>query len=177
MIIKKFKEYVNENNSYDYGCVMLYFNFKEIKNIHSIIEKDDIYIKPYDKSYGLEDEPHCTLLYGLHKNAKLEEVKKIVNNFKFEECIIKNVSLFENDYDVLKFDVEGKNLKECNEELKKLPYTSDYPDYHPHLTIAYIKKGKGKKYINMLKNKKYKIDPLYIIYSYSNGKKDKIEIR
>jgi 2'-5' RNA ligase len=175
MIIKKFKEYINENSSYDYGCVMLYFNFKEIKNIHSIIEKDDIYIEPYDQSYGLEDEPHCTLLYGLHKNVKLEEVKKIVNNFKFEECIIKNVSLFENDYDVLKFDVEGKNLKECNEKLKKLPHTSDY-QYHPHLTIAYIKKGKGKKYINMLKDKKYKIDPLYIIYSYSNGKKEIIEI-
>ena len=50
------------------------------------------------------------------------------------------------------FDVKGDNLHDANEELKKYPFTSDYPDYHPHLTIGYLKPNKGKKYVDILKH-------------------------
>jgi hypothetical protein len=48
---------------------------------------------------------------------------------------------FENElYDVLKFDVKReKSLFDCNKDLMKFPHTTDYPDYHPHLTISYLK--------------------------------------
>lgn len=86
---------------------------------------------------------------------------------------------------MLKFDVEyideGENkfLHKSNEELKKLPYTSNFPDYHPHCTIAYIKKGLGDKYINQLNDNQlneYILTPSHVIYSHSNGMKDKINI-
>jgi 2'-5' RNA ligase len=36
---------------------------------------------------------------------------------------------------------------DINEKLSILPHTTDFPDYNPHITIAYVKKGKGKKYV------------------------------
>jgi 2'-5' RNA ligase len=59
------------------------------------------------------------------------------------------MSLFENDeYDVLKFNVISNDLAKLNKLMKgNFEYTSNYPNYIPHLTIAYLKKGEGKKYI------------------------------
>ena len=168
----------NTTSTYKYGCVMLYFNFPEINKIHDIINPDDVYEEDGDKSFGLEDEPHTTLLYGLHPEVSLDEVKKILDSYIYHPCTIKNASLFENEkYDVLKFDVGGKNLHKTNSDLKKHPFTSDFPDYHPHLTIGYIKPGMGKKYTKMLKEVEFKLIPQYAIYSHPDGTKDKIKIK
>jgi len=168
----------NSTSSYKYGCVMLYFDFPQINKIHNIINKDDIYEEDKDKTFGLEDEPHTTLLYGLHKEVSNDDVEKTLNKYTYFPCTIKNASLFENEkYDVLKFDVEGKNLTETNESLKKFPFTSDYPKYHPHLTIGYIKPGLGKKYTKILQGLEYKLIPKYAIYSHPDGTKTKIKIK
>jgi 2'-5' RNA ligase len=60
----------------------------------------------------------------------------------------KNITHFETpDYDVVKFDVKSKDLVKLNKLLTdSFEFTTDYPDYHPHMTIAYVKKGTGKKY-------------------------------
>jgi 2'-5' RNA ligase len=168
----------NSTSTYKYGCVMLYFNFPQIDEIHDYIDIDDIYVEDEDKTFGLEDEPHTTLLYGLHPEVSLDEVKKVLDSYDYYPCIIKNASLFENEkYDVLKFDVDGKDLKQTNNDLKQYPFTNDYPDYHPHLTIGYIKPGLGKKYTKILKGLEFKLLPQYAIYSHSDGNKDKIKIK
>ena len=166
--------------TYEYGCIMLYFGeFKELLEIHNFIKKSDIYTEEEDKSFGLEDEPHCTLLYGLHEEVSVSEIKEVVKDFKFEECILSELSLFENEkYDVLKFDVIGDNLHECNKALKNLPYTTDFPNYKPHLTVGYLKKGKGKSYLEKLR-KKYRdisLSPKNIVYSTPNDGKFNISM-
>jgi hypothetical protein len=168
----------NSDSTYDYGCVMLYFNFPAINKIHDAIDPEHIYEEEGDKTFGLEDEPHTTLLFGLHNEVSLDEVKKALDKFKFSTCKVKNASLFENEkYDVFKFDVEGKNLHETNAELRKYPYTNKYDDYHPHLTIGYIKPGLGKKYTKMLDGFEYELVPQYAIFSHPDGTKDKIDIK
>jgi len=178
MKIKLFEEFINEKkgDSYSYGCAMLYFDFPQMKEIHDQIEEGDLYTEEEDRTYGLEDEPHCTLLYGLHKGVTLDQIKEVVDKFKFDKLKLHNASLFENQYDVLKFDVQGDSLKECNEALTDLPHTNDFPDYHPHATIAYIKKGIGEKYTKKLKDKEYEVKPTYIVYSEADGTKTKIDI-
>lgn len=173
----------NSTSTYSYGCVMLYFNFPELNKIHNQIDSEDIYTEEEDKTYGLEDEPHCTLLYGLHPEVTLEEIKQSIDNIVFSDCKVYNISCFNNEkYDVLKFDVGyptkgGAFLSKANNNLKQLPYTSDYPDYHPHLTIGYLKPGTGGKYIEKFKGLEYILKPEYIIYSQPNGDKTKIEIK
>lgn len=167
--------------SYEYGCAMLYFTFDELSEIHSLIATKDIYIDPEDDSFGLEDEPHTTLLFGLHKEVTTNQVKSVLDKFTYSTCKIFNPSLFNGEkYDVLKFEVRGENLKETNEELKKFPHTSTHPNYNPHLTIAYITKGKGQKYVDLLnKNKfnEYWLAPQYAVYSTPSGDKHKINIK
>jgi hypothetical protein len=161
-----------------YGCVMLFFDFPELKKIHDLIDQEDIYIDKEDDSFGLELEPHTTFLYGLHDGVSTEEVEKVLGEHTYESCKAHKASLFENEkYDVLKFDVEGPELAETNKELKEFPYTSDYPDYHPHLTIGYLKPGTGKKYADELKGEKYWLTPKYAVYSKIDGTKDKINVR
>lgn len=171
----------NSSSTYDYGCVMIYFKFPEIKIIHNKIDIKDIYIEEGDQTYGLEDEPHTTLLFGLHEEVTDEDVKNIINKYTFGECIINTPSLFNNEkYDVLKFDVDGKNLHSINKDLKQFPFTSTYSDYHPHLTIGYLKVGKGQKYIDILnesKLNKFSLIPQYVVYSKPDGSKSKLKIK
>jgi len=170
----------NSQSKYEFGCVMLYFDFPHLFKLQDNINPDDIYEEEGDRTYGLEDEPHCTLLYGLHERVTVEDVEYCtVDSFKFnsQPYTAHNVSCFKNEkYDVLKFDVKGDILHEVNHMLtQELPYTTDFPKYHPHLTIAYLKPGLGEKYIKMFKELKYELKPEYIIFSHGD-KKDKIKI-
>ena len=167
-----------DKQTYDYGCVMIYFDFPTINKIHDSISPDDIYTEDGDGSFGIEDEPHTTLLYGLHKEVDTDTIKNILGDYEFDTCTISNASLFENEkFDVLKFDVSGVNLKEANNDLTIQPHTTDYPNFHPHLTIAYLKPGTGKKYTKILEGEKFELKPQYVIYSKPDGGKDKINIK
>ena len=162
------------NQTYDYGCSMIYFDFPKMEEMHSMIEEDDVYTEDGDSSYGLEKEPHTTLLYGLHSD-EIDDDRVLDTSTKFgvpKELKLHNASCFNNDkYDVLKFDVDGDHLHKINGELTKLPHTTDYPDYHPHSTIAYLKKGMGEKYTDKLKDISYTVNPSKIVYSKPDGKK------
>jgi hypothetical protein len=168
----------NSESKYDLGCVMLYFNFPRLKNIQDNIEEEDIYTEEGDKTYGLEDEPHITLLYGLHEGVTIEQVKEAINKIEFFNVRLHNISCFETPkYDVLKFDVEGETLHKANASLKELPFTSDFPEYHPHLTVGYIKKGKGKIYTQGFKGLNFILKPTKAVFSEPNGNKTDIEIK
>jgi len=166
-----------EKQTYDFGCVMLYFNFPEMNKIHDAINPDDVYVQEGDRSFGLENEPHCTLLYGLHEGVSTENIKEVLDKHTYSTVKAHNASLFENpDYDVLKFDVKGDNLHETNSDLQQYPFTSNFPNYHPHMTIAYLKPGTGEKYTKMLKGQEFDLLPQYAVYSKPEGDQDKINI-
>lgn len=139
-----------------FGCVMLDAKIPKWEEDHiSGIDPKDVYIKPNDDSYGLEKNPHVTLLYGIHEDEIDPEVIMDVVKEKLEPLtvLIKKISIFENEeYDVVKYDVPvTKKLKYYRDLFEKtFPNTQTYPDYHPHITLAYVKPGEGKKYIKEL---------------------------
>lgn len=92
---------------------------------------------------GREHESHVTILYGLHTND-LKEVKDCLGKVEPIKIKLGKVTMFTNnpDFNVVKISVESPNLVRLNKRLKKLDYTTKYPDYKPHATIAYVKKGK-----------------------------------
>jgi 2'-5' RNA ligase len=175
-ILKQQRLTENSSSTYSYGCAMLYFNMPEIADLHSKIEDRDIYTEEGEKSYGLEDEPHVTLLYGIHSDeVKDEDVINLLDKFKSEIKTIKlhNASKFENPkYEVLKLDAESDILHKINGELcNELPFTTDYPKYHPHLTIAYLKPKMGQKYIEMFEGMSFELEPSKFVYSKPDGSK------
>ena len=182
-MIKTFDQFVNEKKAtYDFGCAMLYADFPKMQALHEEIENEDVYVNPDDSTFGLETEPHVTLLYGLHEEVSTEQVAEVIEKHSFGQFIAYNPSLFQNEqYDVLKFDIRypikgGAFLEKCNQDLSQFPHTTSFPDYHPHMTVAYIKKGMGQKYAEKLAGHEYQLEPSHVIYSRPNGEKHRIEI-
>lgn len=100
--------------------------------------------------FGIETEPHITVLYGLTEHTP-EPIRRIAASQGPITVTLGKLSIFEQDeYDVLKVDVTGDDsaLRALNAEIKKLPNEQTFPDYTPHLTLAYLKKGEGKKYVD-----------------------------
>ena len=164
------------NDKYEYGCVMVYLdvNKEDWGVLESMIDKKDLYLgKDGDRGYGFENEPHVTLLYGLHADIPLGEIEEVINKMKRPKLKMGKVSSFNNpEFGVLKFDVESKDLHGENKKLTEFPHTTSYPDYHPHATIAYIKPDKIGEYVNKFKDIK-PVDVVVekIVYSMVDGTK------
>lgn len=98
---------------------------------------------------GREDEFHVTALYGLH-GEDAEEIANLVSGFGPVKIVFGETSLFpaddKKDHDVVKIDIKGDDIHRLHKLLKKLDHTSTYPEYKPHLTLAYCKAGEGAKY-------------------------------
>lgn len=152
-LILKYKSFLKESmaNNYPLGCVMVDFLFSNWDELLNSIDNDDVYISNVRPS-GKQKRPHLTLLFGLKPEVTPEEVLKCfdgfqINDFKVE---VKGVSIFENaEFDVVKLGiVKNDKLLEIHNKLSTLPNEDSFPNYIPHITLAYLKSGRGKKYIN-----------------------------
>lgn len=174
--LKSFKLF--EDKNYDYGCVMVDVPVKNWEEITSFIDNQDLYIVENDNTYGLQDRPHLTLLYGLHKEVTSEMVEDVLKDVKPFDIEIDGVDIFENeDYDVVKFNIKKTDiLQSIFDDLSKLPNSNSFKDYKPHITIAYVKKGTGKKYIKP--NYKWQVNDIDdITYSMTNGQEFGIKLK
>lgn len=139
----------NESRKYEYGCAMLRMDLPEWEGLLSEVDPMDLY-EPGTGRYGIEDDPHLTLLYGLHDGVTPGQVADALEGFLGEptEVVADGIGVFENEeYDVVKVNVAPTaDLTGMNESLRSLPHTNHYPEYRPHLTIAYVRKGMGAKY-------------------------------
>ena len=157
---------------YEYGCLMLYIKFPNWDEFVGNINKDELY-DPQNKRYGIETEPHITILYGIHKEVDDDQVMAMFSDIKKSDFDLEVNGLdcfYSKDYDVLKMNIKSEKLNELNNLAEKLPHTSTYPDYKPHITIAYLTKGNGNNYVDL--NFKMKINTIdKIVYSKTNGEK------
>jgi 2'-5' RNA ligase/DNA polymerase III epsilon subunit-like protein len=172
MKIKKYTEFIKESSGYKYGCVMVEVPVKNWKEITSYIDPEDIYTGG-DDTHGIQENPHVTILYGLHDGVTEDEVKSVFEEFTGDINIeVNGIGIFENDkFDVVKFNVNPDgSLQELHNKLSEFPNSNEFPDYKPHITIAYVKKGTGKKYVKP--EYKYEVKNVNkITYSMPNGKK------
>jgi 2'-5' RNA ligase len=157
----------------DYGCLMVFLDVdkKAWKELQDMISDEDLYTEEGDDGYGRETEPHVTILYGLHGEIEDKDLEVEIDKIKEPKIEFKSISTFENDkFDVLKFDVKKGDLNKLNKEFTKFPHTNKFPDYHPHATIAYLKKGTAEKYIKQAKDLvSMSMEPEKIVYSKVDG--------
>lgn len=141
------------SNSNNFGCVMLYAESPDWpKFVRRVVKEEDIYESQGD-DYGYEDDAHLTVLFGIHDDeVKHEQIFDVIRNIPELRIGIQEIGIFENDeYDVVKLNVpRQKYLLDLHERFKEFPHTLTFKDYNPHMTIAYVQKGKGKKYVGQL---------------------------
>lgn len=159
-------------SQYDYGCIMAFpekFISDKILGFGRNLIPENILYKEND-SFGYENEIHTTIKYGLinpYNEAQMRQLLHHVTPFNIE---VGGLSIFENEkFDVVKFEVDGKELRKLNEMFCKLPHHDSYPDYKPHMTLAYVKKGHGKNFVKE-SFRKTKIPISTIVYSHKGNK-------
>lgn len=134
------RQLLSEGKGDEYGCLMLdAIGGKELVSyVNSVVEPSDLH------EYGIEDTPHVTVLYGFVDSVNPLEVIKCTMKFgpiQTNEIQAAGVSAFTNpDSNVLKVDVISSKLSELNGILDdKFPNENKYPEYHAHLTLAYLR--------------------------------------
>lgn len=129
---------------------------------------------------GRETDPHVTVKYGLHTNDA-GKVRRVL--FKEPPVTVKlgNTSFFSasesGDADVVKVDVESDDLRRLNRKIAKaLEHSDTHTTYKPHVTVAYVKPGKGKDYEGRsdLAGQTVTID--HLLFSAKNGTKVSIPL-
>jgi 2'-5' RNA ligase len=145
-----------------YGCAMIYL--EDCGNALELWNKDMKLIDIPEEDlheYGREEEPHMTVLYGLHTKDADEVKKSLLKAGKeYVDFRIAGLGIFENDdFDVLiRHGDECAQVEELREQLiDDLETTIKFKDYKPHATVAYLKKGKGKEYVEKYKDTKWNL--------------------
>lgn len=152
-----------------------------IKCLGENIPDKYIYEDKNDPMFGREDDPHVTVLYGLHTDNG-QDVQHAIKDYRKFGVQLGEMSFFEADkYDVFKIEVHSPDLMRMNETLRTaLEYTETHPEYQPHCTIAYVKKdfknsAEFKKMdAGMFKENVFYFDEL--IFSGKAGNKERVPV-
>lgn len=152
-------------NTNKLGCIML-----DVKpfDVVSLVPggEDDIYWHPdreehpYTGGAPAEHSAHCTLLYGLLEPGPewSDQVDTVLEGWIPEDdyLCIEEVSYFPSnipgeDYSVIIGKLElRQHLVEGHQRLQLLPHIDTFPEYHPHITLAYVKAEATQKWIDAL---------------------------
>jgi hypothetical protein len=159
------------------GCVLMDVDVPGWDEICSMIDHDDVYL-PGDPEHGIEDEPHVTVLYGFYSFVTTEDVTGILQEFEPPIIRFGNIGIFQDhpDFDVVMVTVESNDLAKMNTALSRLPNEETYPNYKPHVTIAYVHKGTAKKYEGMQVDFPEELTLTKAEYSRPNGQNTLIKL-
>lgn len=144
-----FKTYITANKT-SYGWVSVNAP-KEVRSKTIAFSKSlperELYTEREGWEKGYEDKPHITVLYGIES----VDARKVENALAEEKGGIINLGLIDvferEEYDVLIVRVNSRPLHRLNKQLRaNVKYFETFPDYKPHLTLAYLKCGNGVKY-------------------------------
>ena len=103
-----------------------------------------------DPIEGIEIESHVTCKYGILSDS-WSDVIPALRGIRSIEAMLGDISMFENPGkpDVLKIEVISSDLVELNKRVCETVECANtgYSEYNHHITIAYVNKGKGHKFI------------------------------
>lgn len=142
----------NELMEDKFAFLMIDFDTPElISDLWNKIPEEELYTEVDNRGnkYGREEKTHVTVVPCLDNDVSIEELKKHLKEIGRYKTILTNISLFKNEnYDVLKCDAQSVLLRDTNNSiLSEFPSHSEFTEYHPHVTVAYLKSGMGDKYV------------------------------
>ena len=170
-----------ERIAYSYGCLMAMFPeplADRVRGFADLIPDEDVF-DDADGESGREDEPHVTVLYGFHEDNSAV-VAQAFSGQSGAVVTLGEISAFHNDDNiVLKIDVNSPDLARLNSFAREnFEVTSQFPEYHPHVTIAYLRHRKDdpyyyhKYFCSMFSGTEVAFDQL--VFSSSDGKRGSV---
>lgn len=159
-----------------YAFLMVQFETPSfIKELQNKIKDEELYVEDDNDDYGIEKESHVTVVPCLDNDVDLNVIKTYLDKLSNYEILLTNISKFECEkYDVLKCDVFSKKMEETNHKItEKFKTHTEYKEYHPHLTIAYLKKGMCDKYLQDIITPLVILKPKSFHFSYVEDDKEK----
>jgi len=137
------------------GCLML--DTEPIKTVYYEIMQDGVttYFPEYKTKnkdrfwidgYVADKTPHLTLFYGFLQEAKCYKwhIEKLMEDTSISSVTIEDVDYFESPYEDEKYYcivakvAKTPELMYAHNKMMLLPNIQTFPDYKPHITIAYI---------------------------------------
>lgn len=104
----------------------------------------------FDSIIKVEHRPHATVYYGADKRD-VDKIVEIVQDYgRPIRVSLGALNIFEHpERDVLYIELVGDSLVELHSKISQLTFSrpQTHPQYIPHLTLAYLKKGEGRKFI------------------------------
>lgn len=93
-----------------------------------------------------EIDPHVTLLPGVHPSETyFEDVMNALEGWAPEDIMIRDVGHFDIKVNgeerckaIVAHVIPSANLLAARKRLEELNYTTNFPDYNPHVTLAYV---------------------------------------
>lgn len=143
------------------GCVMA--NVAPLPDMTSdLVDPDTLYVSPtknWMQGFVADKSLHMTVLYGLLQDAAFLKpaIEKVMEGYELEEVEIEDVSFFSTPYGeeepyycIIAKIKKTPEVMEGHQRLSFLPHVNTFPEYSPHLTIAYIKSSAGEEYRDAL---------------------------
>lgn len=142
------------------------------------IPDDILYCPPDCPTYGRESLIHCTVFFGLHTESATPVLYLMENESPFL-VRLGQISCFSNDkFDVVKIEAWSQDLHRLHEKLGDcLHCTEKFNAYRPHITIAYLNRGEGAKFVGDKTFDRLTMRVDTLCFSSKNGSRCRIRLR
>lgn len=138
-----------KRRSYSYSCLMAKLTeplAEQVKGFGLSIPEHRIFNDSRGEK-GRADEPHITIKYGIHTVDPAAVMAMVDWYVPLKATLGKTTVFWNDDSIVLKVSVQSRDLTALNTKIRReLECTDTYPDYKPHVTLAYVKKDETNPY-------------------------------
>ena len=136
---------------FKFGSTHLGFSSEDLQRLHEpwcSISKDEL------AEEGIETDTHLTIRYGIEDVNFTHLYNELLPTHKFPVHVF-DIGMFETkDGDCIHWEcVKTGPLLQLRETVEKIAecVAPNFPDYKPHITIAYVKKGLGPSIIERIR--------------------------
>lgn len=169
------------DHKHQYSCVQYNLPQTTAQKIiqwgNTHIPDEILFCPPDDCTYGRESLIHCTVFFGLHTESATPVIYLMENEAPFL-MRLGQISCFSNDrFDVVKIEAWSEDLTRLHNKLGTcLHCTEKFNAYRPHITIAYLKRGEGARFIGDKTFERLTMRVDTLCFSSKNGSRCRIRL-